>query len=74
MISLNTHLKSLETDAIQGPYRGSSVFWHRVFMARPPYKNPGFKIDKVDWRKLLLKKDKESQSSFIQKAGVWRRM
>jgi hypothetical protein len=43
-------------------------------MARPPYKNPGFKIDKVDWRKLLLKKDKESQSSFIQKAGVWRRM
>jgi hypothetical protein len=26
-------------------------------MSRPPYKNPGFKVDKVDWRKLLLKKD-----------------
>jgi hypothetical protein len=26
-------------------------------MMRPPYKNPGFKIDKVDWRMLLAKKD-----------------
>jgi len=35
----------------------SNVFWHTIFMMRPPHKNPGFKIDKVDWRKLLLKKD-----------------
>ena len=38
------------------------VFWHKVFMARPPHRDPGFKIDKVDWRKLLLKKKEMPQS------------
>ena len=28
-------------------------------MARPPHKNPGFKLDKVDWRQLLINKDKQ---------------
>jgi len=36
-----------------------NVFWHQVYMARPPHKNPGFKIDKVNWKKLLVKKDTE---------------
>jgi len=36
-----------------------AVFWHTVYMLRPPYKNPGFKLDRVDWRVLLLKKDQK---------------
>lgn len=31
----------------------SGIFWHTVYMLRPPYKNPGFKLDRVDWRVLL---------------------
>lgn len=52
---LNTSMVSLEKQI------GQNVFWHKVFMARPPHKNPGFQIDKVDWRKLLLKKDQGKQ-------------
>ena len=38
---------------------GIAVFWHTAYMMRPPYKNPGFKLDRVDWRVLLLKKDQK---------------
>jgi hypothetical protein len=30
-------------------------------MARPGSKNPGFKIDKVDWKKLIIKKEQEKK-------------
>ena len=54
-MSLNSRLASASKR------ESSAIFWHKVFMARPPHKNPGFKIDRVDWRKLLLKKDNETK-------------
>jgi hypothetical protein len=48
----------VEKDCKQGTlFSGQAVFWHTIYMMRPPHKNPGFKLDKVDWRMLLVKKD-----------------
>lgn len=47
------------------------MFWHKVYMFRPPHKNPGFKIDKVDWRRLLYKKDRETiEKDRAKKSGL----
>ncbi|TNV71099.1 hypothetical protein FGO68_gene13685 [Halteria grandinella] len=55
LLCLNTRMASLERGM------GVSLFWHRVYMARPGSRNPGFQVDKVDWRKLLVKKEKEAR-------------
>ena len=53
VLRASTRLSRLE----KGQATGTGIFWHTVYMLRPPYKNPGFKLDRVDWRVLLLKKD-----------------
>ena len=55
VLRASTRLTRLEKG--QATQSSTAVFWHTVYMLRPPYKNPGFKLDRVDWRVLLLKKD-----------------
>jgi hypothetical protein len=57
ILRLNLSLNRLEKDCKSGNFGGQAVFWHTIYMMRPPHKNPGFKLDKVDWRMLLQKKD-----------------
>ena len=53
VLRASTRISRLE----KGQASATSTFWHTVYMLRPPYKNPGFKLDRVDWRVLLMKKD-----------------
>jgi len=55
VLRASTRLTRLEKG--QATQSSTAIFWHTVYMLRPPYKNPGFKLDRVDWRVLLLKKD-----------------
>ena len=48
---------STRVSRLEKGHATTNIFWHTVYMLRPPYKNPGFKLDRVDWRVLLLKKD-----------------
>ena len=57
VLCASTRLNRLEKGQSTQSASGIAIFWHTVYMMRPPYKNPGFKLDKVDWRILLLKKD-----------------
>jgi hypothetical protein len=57
VLRASTRLNRLEKGQAIQSASGTAIFWHTVYMLRPPYKNPGFKLDKVDWRILLLKKD-----------------
>lgn len=34
-----------------------NVFWHKIYVMK--YKNPGFKVDKLDWKQAYFKKEKQ---------------
>ena len=46
---LNTTLNSKGKD---------NDLWHNIYILR--FKNPGFKVDKVEWKSAMIKKDREN--------------